>query len=141
MDVHDYLERIKGATLASFALNSQLVELVFSHPESEKIRFSVDCRINTSDKEVLQQKVFFDRIDEVASQLVLLVKANLKKVVEVKTHNAKLYLTFSNGYDLIFHLYDEYDAPLSILFYEKSPGAYTSLNFSNDDVTVEKVGF
>jgi len=138
MDVHEYLELLKGATLASFALNSQLVELVFSHPESEKIRFSIDCVISTSDKEVLQQKAFFDRIDDVASQLLLLIKANLKKIADVKTGNGKLHLVFSNGYDLIFNLYDEYDAPLSILFYDKTPGAYTRLSFTNDDVVIER---
>jgi hypothetical protein len=117
--VKNYLDHLIGSYLEIFGIFNQALEISFNGEIYKDIRFNIQCKIETDDKEITEHKAFFDQVDSDSSNLIYFIKANDKKVTDYSLSKERLVIVFENQYKIFFDLYDEYGEPLNIV-YKKS---------------------
>lgn len=136
-EVKREMNKLINTYLDSFGVLNQFIELKFSNDKYDEIKFFIDCHISSSDTEVNNKKVYFDKIDEDVSAIVYFIKANRRKVIDFEIIDNKFELKFDNGYNLFFIFEENDEQPLAITFKEKGNSLISSrIIFDENEVII-----
>lgn len=109
-----------NSCLDSFGVKKQFIELEFSNPKFEEIKFFVDCNITAIDHEIDSIISQLRKFDDDTFVIAYFLKANLKCIISCDFDDENnLRLDFENDYSILFDLNKAPDSNLSITFKEK----------------------
>ncbi|MBK8723269.1 MAG: hypothetical protein IPL95_13665 [Saprospiraceae bacterium] len=109
-------ENFIGASLESFGIKHQFLELTFSNSKYEDILFNIDCKIDSNNSKFKDCIEKYKSFDKYVYIILFFLEANLKKIEDFSFDNSNcLYLIFENEYRIYFDLSNS-DSDLSISF-------------------------